>query len=227
MRFFNFFLKVTKSTQLLFSKINKNAENNLKHESKTHSNIQNSEDIPLSEKYPNIDDEELYSILEDKELNGEKLTSVELNFLEENSFSQLFRTIHSEHLYGRSLAIQGLINNEYQILKDEYGNPFKESINFTLLYFEKYFNESAIDAEQSLRDSFPTMYHYIKRQIDKQHNEIIKVSNFDDQNAYEEFLVFCKKTFCSLYPEKNIRDEKIKNNFKIFHPSLIKFIEGH
>jgi len=48
------------------------------------------------------------------------------------------------------------------------------------------------------------LWLYIKRQISNQQNEINNSIPFDEQNAYDEFLFFCKKAFCSLYPDKSI-----------------------
>ena len=88
-----------------------------------------SDGIPLSEKYPGIDNEELYILLENKELDGNELTIEEKKFLEDEGWVQLERIFHREHMYGRSLAVKQLIENSYQILPDEHGNPFKELIN--------------------------------------------------------------------------------------------------
>ena len=138
----------------------------------------------------------------------------------------LEQILNEEHLYARSLAIKAILENDYQILEDESGNPFKELINFTLKYFEGYFVEKPIEAEILLKNSFPTMHLYIKRQIANQQNEITNIISIDDQNAYDEFLLFCKNAICSLYADKSIRDQQIKHHFKIFHNALIQFIDS-
>ena len=182
------------------------------------------DNIPLSEKYPGMDEEELYWLLENKENNDEELTNEEKKFLEDEGWAQLGRTLHREHLYGRSLAVRELINNNYLTLPDEHGNPFKELINFTLQYFEKYIKDKPVEAENQLRSAFPLMHEFIHRQISKQQNSISIENNFDEQQAYDEFLDFCKTALCSLYPEKNERDLQIRQHFKIFHNDLIQFI---
>jgi hypothetical protein len=179
---------------------------------------------PLSEKYPGMDEEQLYWLLENKENNDEELTNEEKKFLEDEGWAQLGRTLHREHLYGRSLAVRELINNNYLTLQDEHGNPFKELINFTLQYFEKYIKDKPVEAESQLRIAFPLMHEFIHRQISKQQNSISIENNFDEQQAYDEFLDFCKTVLCSLYPEKNKRDLQIRRYFKIFHNELIQFI---
>ena len=186
----------------------------------------------LLKKYNCEDQEELVITLKEREFDYEEFTEDEKIFYNNpeydfvKSFAELGFTLHREHLYGRSLAIRELIENRYQVLSDEHGNPFKELINFTLKYFDKYFVEKPIEAEKLLRDTFPTMHLYIKRQISNQQNEINNSIPFDEQNAYDEFLFFCKKAFCSLYPDKSIRDEQIKHHFKIFHNDLIQFIDA-
>ena len=182
------------------------------------------DNIPLSEKYPGMDEEELYWLLENKENNDEELTNEEKKFLEDEGWAQLGRTLHREHLYGRSLAVRELINNNYLTLPDEHGNPFKELINFTLQYFEKYIKDKPVEAENQLRSAFPLMHEFIHRQISKQQNSISIENNFDEQQAYNEFLEFCKTVLCSLYPEKNERDLQIIRHFKILHNVLIQFM---
>jgi hypothetical protein len=182
------------------------------------------DNIPLSEKYPGMDEEDLYWLLENKENNDEELTNEEKKFLEDEGWAQFGRTLHREHLYGRSLAVRELINNNYLTLPDEHGNPFKELINFTLQYFEKYIKDKPVEAENQLRSAFPLMNEFIHRQISKEQNSISIENNFDEQQAYDEFLDFCKTLLCSLHPKKKERDLQIKRLFKIFHNDLIQFI---
>jgi hypothetical protein len=176
--------------------------------------------------------EDLVIVLKERELKHEEFTEDEKIFYNDpeydcvKSIAELGFIIHRENLYGRSLAITELVENHYQIRSVESGNPSKELINFTLHYFDKYFSEKPIEAEKLLRDSFPTMHLYIKRQISNEQNEINNNVEFDDQDAYDEFLFFCKKTFCSLYPDKSIRDEQIRHHFKIHVKDLIRYIDS-
>ncbi len=99
----------------------------------------------LLKKYSCEDTEELVVTLKEKEMRCEDLSEDEKIFYENpewdlvKSFAELGFTLHREQLYGRSLAIRELIQNQYEVLLDEHGNPFKELINFTLNYFEQYF----------------------------------------------------------------------------------------
>ncbi len=93
-------------------------------------------------------------------------------------------------------------------------------------YFEGYFVEKPLEAERLLKNTFPTMHLYIKRQITNQQNEITNIIPIDEQNAYDEFLLFCKNAICLLYEDKSIRDQQIKHHFKIFHNALIQFIDS-
>lgn len=197
----------------------------LKTEDESHLRMESIDAIPLSEKYPDIDDEELYMLLTEKELNGEDLTTEERTFLDDiNDWILLGKTLHSERLNGRSLAIQELINNKYQILPDEHGNPFKEIINFTIKYFGKYITDKPSEAKRLLKEAFPIMHLYIYRHISNQQN-IIPINKYDDQICFDEFLDFCKSLFITLYPDKTMRDKEIKQHFKIMQNSLIGFIE--
>lgn len=185
----------------------------------------------LIKSYNCKDQEELVIALNEKEINFVEFTEDEKIFYENpewdyiKSFVELSITLNQEHLFGRSLAIRELTENRYQILSDEFGNPFKELINYTLKYFDSYFIENPIEADELLKANFPIMNQYIKRQIHVQQNNIDYENIFNEQNAYDEFLIFCKNIFFSHYPDKDIRDEKIKYHFKIFHNDLIQFID--
>lgn len=176
------------------------------------------------------DQEDLVLALKEKKYH-EELSEDESIFYNDpewdvlKSFAELYSTIHNEYERGRSLAIRELINNQYHIQIDEHGNPHKEFINFTLNYFKRYIIENRTDAELLLNDEFPNMSPYIKRHILNHQEEIISQSHLSEQMLYYEFLLFCKNHFCMLYPEKIIRDEKIKNHF-ILHNDLIRFIDG-
>ena len=174
-------------------------------------------ELSIEELYPNMTDDEIWMAILEKD--EDELTSEELGI-------KLGMTLHNEHLYGRSLAIRELLNNSYQILNDEYGNPFKELINFTLLYFERFNVEKPDEANKLLRSCFPLMHQFIYRHISKQQNTNVIENKFDEQKAYDEFLDFCKNVFISLYPEKDIRDGQIKRHFKILSNDLINFIEN-
>lgn len=50
-------------------------------------------EVVLSKKYPNFINEEIFYLLENKDLNGEELTIEERNFLDENEWSNLVLTI--------------------------------------------------------------------------------------------------------------------------------------
>ena len=52
-----------------------------------------SDEVVLSKKYPNFINEELFYLLENKDLNGEEFTIEERNFLVENEWSNLVLTI--------------------------------------------------------------------------------------------------------------------------------------
>lgn len=69
------------------------------------------------------------------------------------------------------------------------------------------------------------MQKYIYRQIFKRQNAISIENNFDEQQAYDEFLFFCKNILCSNYPDKNERDIQIRSYFKFMCNQLIEFIE--
>lgn len=182
--------------------------------------------IPLYEQYPEMDEEELYWLLENKENNDEELTDEEKKFLDDRGWAQLEKILHHEHLNGRSYAIRELLNNNYQTLPNEHRNPFKELINFTLQYFEKYIEDNPVEVVNQLRISFPLMHKFIHRQISNQQNSISIENNFDEQKAYDEFLIFCKNVLCSDYPNKNERDLQIKLRFKTFYNDLIHFIDA-
>ena len=69
-------------------------------------------------------------------------------------------------------VVKELVENRYQILPNEYGNPFKELINFTLKHFEKHITENPNEGHRILKNEFPIMHPYIYRQISNTQNEI-------------------------------------------------------
>lgn len=185
----------------------------------------------LLKKYNCEDQEELLVKLEEIAFKYEEFTEDEKIFYNDpqfqwlKGFADLWFTLDSEQKWGRSLAIQELTENRYQIQLDEGSNQFKELINFTLSYYHDYFIDKPIEAEETLKADFPMMHQYIKRKILNQQFEIPIKTGFDEQDAYDEFLYFCKDVFCTLYPVKSIRDAQIKNHFKILHFDLIQFVD--
>ena len=133
--------------------------------SNSEKNASEVKELLIEELYPNMTDDEIWMAILVKD--EDELTSEELGI-------KLVMTLHNEHLYGRSLAIRELLNNSYQILNDEYGNPFKELINFTLSYFERFNVEKTDEAHNLLRSSFPLMHQFIYRQILKRYIKNIK-----------------------------------------------------
>ncbi len=185
-----------------------------------------SDEIPLSEKYPNLNAEELFWLLENKDLNEEELTVEERNFLDDNGWSNLALTLERENSKARNLSIQELISNDNKSLSNEHGNPYKELINFTLFYFESFYRENSDDAENSLLSSFPTMHFYIKRKIFNLQNDLPIEQPIDEQISYDEFLIFCTHYFSRVYPNKKNRDKQIKLHFTIMSDSLIDNIDS-
>lgn len=185
----------------------------------------NEEDVPLSVKYLDIDKDELFRILDNKENDDEILTTTEKKNLEDEGWSYLQRILESERNLGRSMAIEELVNNNYKTLSIKSGNPWKEPIDFTLKYFEQYIFTKSHEAEIQLKFSFPIMHEYIQRHIFKEQTIIPFNTNFEEQEAYQEFLVFIKLFYLSFYPDKDIRDKQIKHDFKTINNELINFIQ--
>lgn len=195
---------------------------------KNNSNLQ-SENLKENEKtleelYPGKSNDEIWTELIEKD--DDDLTGEELSF-------KLGMTLHNEHIYGRSLAIKDLVENKYQILSDEYGNPFKELINFTLLYFAngKFANKEEL--LNIIQGHFPIMNSHLIRQLNLLNQNLqletdLKndtVINLDEQKGYDEFLDFTCKLFAQSFTDKNLRDKAIRNNFKIISSDLISFID--
>ena len=172
----------------------------------------------IEELYPGKSDEEIWDIIFKKEINNEELTNIESDF----NLNMIF---YHEFMKARSLAIHQLVNNIYDSYDDESGNRFKELINFTLKYFENYIFDKPTEVPILLVNQFPIMHSYIYRQIYKQQNTIETDDYFDEQKAFDEFLVFCKNYFCLRHPDKIQRDEQIKQHFKLSHNDLIYFID--
>lgn len=152
----------------------------------------------------------------------------------ENGWFGYQKVKHSESIYGRSLAIRELIDNEYQILDDEYGNPYKELINFTILYFvnRKFTNKEEL--LNIIQRDFPIMNSYLIRQINLLNQNLQlhadfkndTILDFDEQKAYFEFNDFICKYFTTNFNEKILRDKAIRKNFKYLGDSFISYIES-
>lgn len=132
--------------------------------------------------------------------------------------------LYREYRYARELAIKQLIDNNYQILNDEFENRFKEPINFTLNLFQRSFKDYPIETHDKLKSTFPLMNQFIYRQIFKQKKIISINDKFDEQVAYDEFLYFCKETLLN-YSDKNERNLIIRRYFKLMHNDITKFIK--
>lgn len=135
--------------------------------------------------------------------------------------------LYREHLFGRSEAIKQLVDNNYQILDKESKNPFKELINYTLQHFKQYFKNKPAESENLLRSAFPIMHQFILRQISQQQYIISTEAKFDEQKAYDEFLVFCTNILCALYPDKKERDRQIRKHFKVTYNGILNHIENY
>ena len=153
---------------------------------------------------------------------------------EENGWFGYEKVKYSESIYGRSLAIRELIDNEYQILDDEYGNPYKELINFTILYFvnRKFTNKEEL--LNIIQRDFPIMNSYLIRQINLLNQNLQlhadfkndTILDFDEQKAYFEFKDFICKYFTTNFNEKILRDKAIRKKFKYLGDNLISYIES-
>jgi hypothetical protein len=177
----------------------------------------------LDELYEGKSDDEIWSAILEKD--EDDLTREELSF-------NLEMTLHNEHSCGRSLAIKSLVNNEYEILPDKYGNPFQELINFTLLYFANSKFTDNVELKNIIQNYFPVMYKYLFRQVNKinpklllTYSEIDDNHLFDEQNAYDEFINFMFILFTKNFKDKNERDFAIERNFNIMAGDLILYIE--
>lgn len=146
----------------------------------------------------------------------------DLDFWPETLEEMLYREFNQ----ARQLAIQQLIDNNYQILNDESGNRHKELINFTLNFFSKLFKDKPVeDVNVTLQRLFPLMHQFIYRQIFKKQNIISIESNFNEQGGYDEFLYFCGGFFLN-YKDKNKLNIVLEKNFKYMHNDMAKFIEN-
>ena len=209
MNYFNklidFFKKIEYSSKELEKKLELPYENSSKKE-KT-----------LEVMYPNMTDEEIWDAIAKK--NEDEWTYEEEDF-------NLRMILNVEFESGRSKAIKELIHFKYKIKINEFENPFKELINFTLYYFKSHYIEQPIETLTLLENVFPIMNQFIFREITNNRSLINIESDFDYQNAYDEFLIFSKNYYCSKFSDKLIRDKQIKKEFKLTHNGFINFIEN-
>jgi hypothetical protein len=181
----------------------------------------------LINKYNCEDQEDLVLILKEKNIYGE-LTEDEKKFFDDpewdllKSMAELSTTVKGENDYGRTLAIRDLLNDNYHMQPIENGNPHKEVINFTL----NYFSENPHQIEDELLVNFPIMHQYIRRYIHQNQENINSNVHFNEQIMYNEFLRFCIKHFRTQYSIKDIRDEQIKNHFKIMDNDIINLLDN-
>ena len=167
--------------------------------------------------YPNMNDEKIWDAILKK--NEDEWTYEESDF-------NLRMIFNIEFLSGRAKAIKELLHSEYKIEMDEFKNPVKELIDFTLKYFKDHYIEKPNEALSLLENSFPIMNQYIFREITNNRSLVNIESDFDYQKAYDEFLIFLKNYFCSKFSDKLIRDEQIKKEFKLLHNDFINFIDN-
>src|ERR1035437_1153906 len=165
-----------------------------------------------------------------KKLNNPDYIISEEKILYNDGWFGYENTLHRENLYGRSSAIKELVENRY--IKDD-GNPFKELINFILLYFA---NGTFISKEELLniiQGHFPIMSTHLIRQLNlinqnlQLHTDFKNdtITDLDEQKGYDEFLDFVYKLFTQSFTDKKLRDKAIRSNFKIFGGDLISFID--
>lgn len=180
--------------------------------------------IPLSEKYPGIDDEELYLFLERKEENGELLSDTEEKFLKDYGLVHLGIILNREHTEQRKAAIEALAKNEYVILPDEYGNPHKEIVNFALKFYKEKIGSTNIKVE--LKQLFPLMHSQIFSFLTGLQQVTNNETNLDFQKGFDEFTSFSVNYFINLNLGTRERNDLIKTYFRIMHGALIQEIEN-
>ena len=169
--------------------------------------------------------EELYPGMSDKEITAAINQKDDDDLTLEESFWKLGGVLHREQAEGRSRAISELIEFRYQILADEYGNPFKEIINFTLRYFQKFAESDRQKAKQLLFLNFPIMAVHILKYDPKERTEGQLNTTINKQDAYHEFLNFVGRYFKSNYSDKSERDLAIHANFNHFITDVISFAD--
>ena len=196
-------------------------------------NIENLFSIKIQEGAFRLTIGELKKYVEKKINNPDYFIPEDQILNEETSFYGLAEILHDESNYACSLAIKELVDNKYIILQEESGNPYKELINFTLLYFtsgEFTNNEILINTIQKY---FSIMENYLLRQLNiinpsiQFHSEFnnLNIDNLDEKKGYDEFLNFAYILFINKYPDKELRDNAIRNSFKFSSRGLILFID--
>ena len=186
-------------------------------------------ECPLVTEYIDEETEELYWLIESKEMQEEPFLEEEERFLEaEGWVAYLERIIQMDK---QSLALNELVRGEYQILEDEAKNPYKELINFTLLYFSNCVNKNPLSAERLLILYFPYLRYYIKREITKLTNyqtipNSLKVEGtFSEKRAMKELIEFIKWYFTKHCSNKIIREHQLKKHFKYMHKKISDLIK--
>lgn len=181
--------------------------------------IESIPNVSLKEKYPNMETDELFEVLFDK--RDEELSEIESDFLDSQLDIQLAKTFVRESEYGRSLAVNELILNNYKLVRDEFKNPYKESVNFILNYF--IVQKISIETELILKENFPIMKNYIIRFVQNGSNDI--EGHINVLEAYSEFSRFCKKILIESYPNKKKRDKEISKRFKLTEHRVRNFVD--
>lgn len=176
--------------------------------------------VHLKEKHPNMETDELFEVLFDK--GDEELSKIEKDFVDSQLDIQLAKNFVRESEYGRSLAVNELTLNNYKLVQDEFENPYKEPVNFTLNYF--IVRKISIETELILKENFPIMNNYIIRFVQNGSNNIEGDVNVID--AYSEFLRFCKKILMESYSNKKKRDKEISKRFKLTEHSVRDFVDN-
>lgn len=152
----------------------------------------------------------------------------------EKILGDLSIVLNSEHLYGRSLAIKELLKNDYKIMEDEFANPFKELINYTLLFFatQSFKNQDPI---QLIKTYFPIMSDNIITHVTRLNPQIIikkMISStpqnyvLDEQKGYDEFVNFVCVVFQNSNLDKENRNNTIRKQFRIMGNDIISLLDN-
>ncbi len=152
----------------------------------------------------------------------------------EEILGDLSIVLNSEHLYGRSLAIKELLKNDYKIMENESANPFKELINYTLLFFaSQSFKDQ--DPIQLIKTYFPIMSENIITHVTRLNPQIMlkkMISStpqnyvLDEQKGYDEFVNFVCVVFQNSNLDKENRNNTIRKQFKIMGNDIISLLDN-
>jgi hypothetical protein len=152
----------------------------------------------------------------------------------EEVLGDLSIVLNREHLYGRSLAIKELLKNDYKIMENESANPFKELINYTLLFFAtQSFKDQ--DPIQLIKIYFPIMSENIITHVTRLSPQIMikkMISStpqnyvLDEQKGYEEFVNFVCVVFQNSNLDKENRNSTIRKQFKIMGNDIISLLDN-